>query len=433
MATVLWCDFLRQIRAASGCDEGRWAAQATVSPPGDFARDPVVAVDGSGNATAGWTSITSTQVVRLASRRPKGVWQAAGTVPGSDNAENPRLATTAAGASVVAWEKGHEVAASLRSPGGAFGQAQVLSALAAPTDTNTDPRAAIGAAGLAVVVWQHWDSTANAYSIQAALARGGTFGAPQTISPPGLNSYTPDVAIDSRGNAIALFSTDNPADDGPDLFQVALAPAGGAFGPATTVDGTGEAAHEVYNEPHVVANAAGQVAATWVDETPQPCDDCENVVVGALGTTTGGLTVKKRLSDPSLIGLLRPAVGIDAQGVAAVVWSVDSGARSLQGSIASGGSFGPVARIATMGSDSPPGHQVAVGDGRAAAVWVDKADSGGERVFAASGTAASWAAGQLLSSGAAADQAQVAAGEGGAAAAVWRDYGNNSVRASQLG
>ena len=95
--------------------------------------------------------------------------------------------------------------------GGGAGSAWAAPAWLAPQDLSAagqhayDPQVAVDGRGNAIAVWRRSEGT-NTIVQAAVRTSGGSFGAPQDLSTAGQNAYDPQVAVDGRGNAIAVWS-----------------------------------------------------------------------------------------------------------------------------------------------------------------------------------------------------------------------------------
>ena len=94
--------------------------------------------------------------------------------------------------------------------GGGAGSAWAAPAWLAPQDLSAagqhayDPQVAVDGRGNAIAVWQRFDGT-NTIVQAAVRAARASFGAPQDLSTAGQTAYDPQVAVDGRGNAIAVW------------------------------------------------------------------------------------------------------------------------------------------------------------------------------------------------------------------------------------
>ena len=429
------------------------ASRASVTPPVTwrpvetastaFSRNPQVATDGDNGLTAVWTSIGSQQGIVYSDLRTDNSWSRPRYIPGSttsSQAEDPVIAVSPNGNTVVAWSTDHYVQASIRLWNGSWTTAQTLGSLVDPSDTNWEMQAAINNDGTAVVVWEHIDAAATDYSIEAAFARGGTtFAAEQTIDggAAASNAYTPDVVIDAAGNALVVYGYDNGVTD--NVVRQSLAPANAAFAAPTAIDTRASGANSATHYPTLVADqTSGTVLGTWTDI----CDDAEvnclswPIVVALKGTVATGLGNKQRLSNPANGPVStgperqgwRPAVAIDQEQRGVVVWEANGGATDEIYSATNddGGVFGDTTLVSATGisGDFDPEQRVAVADGYILVSWVDKQGGDiGPRIYTAQATHApvpAFTSDGRVSDDTESDQAVIALSEGGYGGLFWR-------------
>ncbi|MGZ6638599.1 MAG: hypothetical protein ACXVII_37790 [Solirubrobacteraceae bacterium] len=114
---------------------------------------------------------------------------------------------------------------------------------------------AVDGQGNAIAVWQRSDGT-NTIVQAAARAAGGSFGAPQDLSAAGQKAGFPEVALDGQGNAIAVWQRF----DGTNfIMQAAVRAAGGSFGAPQDLSAAGQTA----NDPQVAVDGRGNAIAVW--------------------------------------------------------------------------------------------------------------------------------------------------------------------------
>src|SRR5207247_1848187 len=86
----------------------------------------------------------------------------------------------------------------------ATGALSAVQTLSAPGQDATNPQVAVDSSGHAVAVWARSDGT-NSRIEARARSSAGTLSAVQTLSPPGQNADAPQVAVNSSGNAFAVW------------------------------------------------------------------------------------------------------------------------------------------------------------------------------------------------------------------------------------
>jgi hypothetical protein len=177
---------------------------------GEAGGDPVVAVNGSGDAVAAWQSRdlqTGVSTVQAAYRRSGGLWGAAadlGTAgPGFDG--TPQVAIDGAGNGFAAWV----VAPGFALHGAVFasdaGSSHNAAVVPGPV---SDPRLAVDSRGNAVVAWIDTRARTARASVWPSAARA--WQPPVTLSTEG--SSDARVATDGTGGAVAVWSTTTAAD-----------------------------------------------------------------------------------------------------------------------------------------------------------------------------------------------------------------------------
>jgi hypothetical protein len=205
-------------RAAWRTAGGGFAAPVDLSPPGEDAEEPQVAVDGAGDAVVIWAGGNGSAMTEATSSSPGGAFT--GKIDLSAPGVNRPLAVAVGpgGGAVAAWawNNGSELQAVARPPGGSFGSPVTLSA------GGSDPQAAIDARGGAVVVWEHQNGAIR--TVQAAAApASGTFGAPVDLSLPGQDASDPQASFDLAGHPYYVWLRLDPS-TGNEIVQALLPP-----------------------------------------------------------------------------------------------------------------------------------------------------------------------------------------------------------------
>src|SRR5436189_23991 len=121
------------------------------------------------------------------------------------NAGNPQVAVDGSGNAVVVWSRfdgvNSRVQERVRTPQGALSATQTLSAAG---QDGIKPQVAVDTGGDAVVTWERSDGT-NARVQARARDAGGGLSAVQTLSDSGQHANTPQVGVDSSGNAVVVW------------------------------------------------------------------------------------------------------------------------------------------------------------------------------------------------------------------------------------
>ncbi len=234
-----------------------FAAIGTTRSPASpvSAQEPTAAIDAAGRITIGWTEVadfnspSDDNSIRTMTRPLGGGFGSASTASGSGElARGADLAAAADGTVVGVWVTGsgssRRVEAAVRDPGSASFSADLP--LSPAGDGFVTPRVATNAAGDSIVLWRDFD--AGAIESARRIAGGGFAPLPEPVNdsaPPAgtvLSYDVPTVALDDQGNATALWLFD-VFRSGTHFYRVqgagfdAVAPTLAASVPPTAVSG----------------------------------------------------------------------------------------------------------------------------------------------------------------------------------------------------
>jgi len=375
------------VQAAVRAAGGSFGAPQDLSAAGQHAYDPQMAVDGQGNAIAVWSASDGTNfIVQAAARAAGGGFGAPQDLSAAgQDAGFPQVAVDGQGNAIAVWSRfdgtnfimqaAARAAASRRrrryftpKRGGSFGAPQDLSAAG---QDAFNPQVAFDGQGNAIAVWHRLDAGTNTIVQAAARAaasrrrrryftpkRGGSFGAPQDLSAAGQSASFSEVAVDGRGNAIAVWRR---FDGTNTIVQAAVRAAGGSFGAPQDLSAAGQKA----GFPEVAVDGQGNAIAVW-----QRFDGTNFIVQASVRAAGGSFGAPQ---DVSAAGQTAndPQVVVDGQGNAIAVWSRSNGTNDIvQASVrAAGGSFGAPQDVSAAGQDAHVPQVAVDGQGNAIAVW----------------------------------------------------------------
>jgi hypothetical protein len=299
------------VQAAIGSADGGFGAPIDLSADIQFAADdPALAMNPAGNAIAVWSLERSDdQVVQAMDRPAGGSFGAAVDVsPAGEQAFRPDVAMNAAGEVIVTWSRhdgsASSVHASVRPAGGSFGAPVDLSTPGQDADFS---QVALDQAGDAIVVWKR--NNGDDRITQAAFRpAGGSFGAPVDLSVPSTNDFDPQVAMDQVGNAIVAWERFNGNET---LVQGATRPAGGSFSAPFDLSAPGGDALS----PKLAMNPAGDAFVVWYRG-----DDTQSIVQARARPAGGSFGAPVDLSPPD-VDSFEPVVAMDQAGDAIAAWS----------------------------------------------------------------------------------------------------------------
>ncbi len=293
---------------------GTWSAPKSVSPTGRDAQSVRVAVDAHGDAVAVWASVSlSTGWTIQSAYRPAGSsWQPpveleraqAGTAA-------PTVVLDTAGNATAAWAStsggGWKVHTASRGPDGTWTKPITLSGLDA--NGQIAPQLAVEGTNDVTAVWSRTVVASAAIELTTRNAATGAWSAPKQIFPTSSNALGPLIAVNKRGDGVIVWTSS----DRPGLAVVAsFRPAGQPWGPPTVLASAGSGPFT----PQVALDARGDALVVWSDLA------AGHSRVQAAGLAAGGSSwsAPQTLSTPGA-DALTPRVGLDDQGDGAATWA----------------------------------------------------------------------------------------------------------------
>jgi hypothetical protein len=260
--------FRVQARARSA--GGALSAVRTLSAAGQDASSPEVGVDADGDAVFTWQRSDGTNDrAQIRARSAAGDLSTVRNLSAAgQDAVDPRVAVDADGDAVATWRfdaSNERIQARARSAAGALSAVQNLSAAG---QDAFNPQVAVGGDGDAVFTWLRDDGTADcggAGCIRAqarARSAAGDLSAVQTLSAAGQDAGSPQVAVDTGGNAVLTWERQDGTTDcgGVGCFRM-QARARSAAGDLSAVQ-TLSAAGQDASSPQVAADS-DDAAVTW--------------------------------------------------------------------------------------------------------------------------------------------------------------------------
>jgi hypothetical protein len=267
-ATAVWSELedLVDLRAVAAFRPkgGSFGTPVTLSAQGQAGFEPDVAVDEEGNSTVVWTEgdllAGGEPSVRWAFKpRTKSFGAAAPLSPAGVAASTARVASDDHGNALSVWVAGDGepvIQTAFRKQGKGFGPAQTVSGSGAD-----EPKVVFDERRNALAVWSRF--VGEAAQIEAAFRpRYGQFGTPEVVSPdePDAIHFAPELAVDESA---AVVWTRAPTIDVDGTLRVlsAFRPKGGSFGNVETLSDRDRFGFE----PHVAVDERGNALAVWTE------------------------------------------------------------------------------------------------------------------------------------------------------------------------
>jgi hypothetical protein len=353
------------------------------------------------------------------------LWTAAANVSEEgQSAYRPQVAVDAAGDAIAVWARSNGsndvVQAALKPAGELWGKPATLSEAG---EEASAPEVAVDSAGEAIAVWTRSNGSNDV--VQAALKPAGEpWGTPVALSEAGQDAHAPEVAVDSAGEAIAVWTGSNGSND---VVQAAVKSAGEPWAKSAPISEAGQEA----SEPEVAVDAAGDATVVWTRYIGLSSGGMSNYVVQATVKPVGEVwEAPTTVSEESKEEGLEPRVAVDAAGDATAIWKRFAyGGRAIQTAVKPVGK--PWGTPTSFGQGGDPRIVVnAAGD--AAAIWSEY----GIVQATVKPVGEPWVKPAPLSDPDAESAPQVAVDAAGAATAVWTHYngggfGNYIVQAAQ--
>jgi len=187
-----------------------------ISPDGQNAVSPQVAMDNNGNAIIVWPQYNGTSWQIFKSEYRGGVWTYPSSLsdnisPDGQSAYDPQVAMDNNGNAIIVWYQSDGAKFQIFKSeyhGGVWTHPGLLSDNISPNGQNAEnPQVAMDNNGNAIIVWQQSDG--SYLQIFKSEYRGGVWTNPSSlinnISPNGQNAAYPQVAMDNNGNAIIVW------------------------------------------------------------------------------------------------------------------------------------------------------------------------------------------------------------------------------------
>jgi hypothetical protein len=159
---------------------------------------PKLAVDPSGNAVAVWLDGTT---VKAATKLLSGSWSSSAALS-STSATSPTVALSASGDAVAAWARNNNIETSTKLFGANWQNRVTIT-----SSGSASPMISLSGSGSSAVATLVWQGTAGTLNVIFASNKtiSGSWNAAQTLSSPLHNAKYPQVAMDSAGNASAVW------------------------------------------------------------------------------------------------------------------------------------------------------------------------------------------------------------------------------------
>jgi hypothetical protein len=244
------------VQAATRPAGGDWSEPEDLADQQHNLDGPKIAMNAAGAAIAVWHArVGSDNVYQAAIRPPGGDWAGPEDIADAAPGEAaPQVALGPAGDAVVVWAGLFSgiVEASERPAGGAWSEPEDLSAAGGEA---TSPRVAMDATGDAVAAWQRSDGSSSIVQVSERPAGGG-WSEPEDVSAAGQDASAPQIALNPVGDAVAVWQR---WDGSNEIVQASARRVGNPWSPAQDLSAAGGSAFT----PAVAIDATGGAVAVW--------------------------------------------------------------------------------------------------------------------------------------------------------------------------
>ncbi|HEX8103361.1 MAG TPA: hypothetical protein VF533_12165 [Solirubrobacteraceae bacterium] len=345
----------RSLTAAGALSETQFVSPATSGG----ALGEKIGTDSAGDAVIAWLGHDgSNWVVRARGRLATGGLTPLQrlSAPGYD-ANNLSLAVEPDGDAVVAWERYvgdyQVIEARRRAADGTLGPVHTLSYGAARSEY---PDVAVAPDGTATVVWLRHAGGDKQYIQARTIAANGSLSATQTLTPTGLEAYTPSVSMDGAGRAV--FGWTRTTSGGALIAETRARSAGGVLSAPQRLSATGSIAFELVS----AGDATGRRVFAWLKRVGSV-----DSLAGRIRRADGTLSAEFPLGADDGIN---PAVAIDPNGNATFAWHTDedvSVVHSRRRSVA--GTLGTIRTLSNPAQNAAAPHVAVDPAGKATIAW----------------------------------------------------------------
>lgn len=427
--------------------DGTWDARPVTISASSITPQPVISphagMDDSGNVIAVWLEDDANIVAKVMANRytPTAGWGTPVRINSTTNTVGriglnpPRIAINGSGNAVAVWQEGRPLqqggtlfktwSSRYNATTGQWSAAQILEATSMSSNPAYTPDVGIDSSGNAIAVWVYsvssWFNPTYASRYAAAT---GTWSAPVDITTGGLinsNSAVPKIAMNGSGKAVVAGSTPMSSVE----YRVWAASFDGtSWGLVAVIDGVIGAGGggTLLPTPQVSMNDNGDAIAVWDQKAngARQEDIWANRYSGA-SSSWGTAAIIGPGDTGTGNDATEPQVAIDSSGNAIAVWhliNVEPEIRARRYVVGAG--WGTIVGLdATTGFDMHP--QIAAdNNGNALAVWSNQGKAYAKRYIAGTGWGATITTLEANSNAANAENSPIAMNKGcGNAIAVW--------------
>ena len=298
-------------------------------------------------------------------------WRTATLIEETDNAGgayNPQVVIDTSGNALAVWQQfdgtTYSIFANRYSVGSGWGTAALIEN--DNTGGASDPQISIDANGNALAVWVQEGGPRRSIVANRYTAATNSWGTATLIETDDTgNANVPQIAIDTSGNALAVWTQDDGTENS--VFANRYTASNNTWGTAAVIETDNVIGHSA-GEPRIAIGADGNALAVWVQSDGTRDNIWANRFIAGTGWGTAVLIETNNTGSAGA-----PQIALDASGNAIAVWQQSDGTRdniwANRYTIATG--WGTAALIETDNALNAGAVQIAFdANGNALAVWV---------------------------------------------------------------
>ena len=264
---------------ANGFNGTSWGIAEKIGDNTANARYAQIAIDSSGNAFAVWEQTDGTQYNIWSNRFNSASWFNGSTwgtavkieTENGGNAYKPQIALDGSGNAIAVWRQNdgtrYNISAN-RFNGTSWGTAELI--LTENLGSATRPQIAFDGSGNAIAVWSKYDGIRT--NIYANRFNGASWGVAVEIETDDAWAQVPQIAVDSSGNAIAVWKQSDGSVDSIWANRFNESSLSWGITPENIEIGTNYA-----RSPQIAVDSSGNAIAVWRQSDPTqagiPSDD----------------------------------------------------------------------------------------------------------------------------------------------------------------
>lgn len=352
-----------------------WGTAETIedSSIGD-ARRPEIAFVGDGKAIAVWHQNQGDGTnldVRANIYTAGSGWDSVETIENVDDgdADNPDIAVNGEGGAIVVWEQddgsNYEIGANVYTSGNGWSTPETIDN-SSSGELVFSPEVAVDSEGNAVAVWEQDDGTYYSIYAKTYSADSGTWESSATLIENGDNgdAGNPQIAVDNEDNAVAVWYQNDGTNDS--IYANTYSADSGTWEPSAILLENGDDGDA--DDPQIAVDGEGEAIAVWHQNDGTNDNIYARTYSRDSGAWESSLTLLENSNDGDAEGA---QVGVDDEGNAIAVWTQDDGTNdNVRANTYTAGNGWDNAQTIENSDEGASGAQIAVGsEGNAVAVW----------------------------------------------------------------